>query len=180
MLHAISNQSTPGRRRIAYVPIMVAVLALAAGAGATVPQTATPKAQKQKHEIRHEIDQLEDAWRQAALSSNTAAMEKLLADDYLAITASGTLQTKDQSLANLRAGKMHFTTLELSDRKVRFYGTTALVTSLAEVQGSTGDGELSGSYRYTRVYARDAQGAWKIVSFEASKIHEPGEHDEHK
>jgi ketosteroid isomerase-like protein len=155
---------------------MAAVLALASTTGAVAHQAGVPKAQKQKHEIRHEIDQLEDAWRQAALSSNTAAMEKLLADDYLAITASGTLQTKDQALANLRAGRMHFTSLELSDRKVRFYGTTALVTSLAEVQGNTGDGELSGSYRYTRVYVRDAQGTWKIVSFEASRIREPGEH----
>jgi ketosteroid isomerase-like protein len=181
MPRATTNHLKRRRRRTACGPVVAAVLALASGTGAVALQAAgTPKAQKQKHEIRHEIDQLEDAWRQAELSSNTAAMEKLLADDYLAITASGTLQTKDQSLANLRTGKMHFTTLDLSDRKVRFYGTTALVTSLAEVQGSTGDGELSGSYRYTRVYARDAQGAWKIVSFEASKIHEPGEHDEHK
>jgi ketosteroid isomerase-like protein len=50
------------------------------------------------------------------------------------------------------------------------------VTSLAEVKGTAGDGDISGSYRYTRVYVRDAQGAWKIVSFEASRIREPGEH----
>ena len=134
----------------------------------------------QKHESRHEIDQLEETWREALLKSNTAAMQNLLADDYLAITASGTLQTKDQTLASLRSGRMHLTTLEISDRKVRFYGTTALVTSLAAVQGTTEDGELSGSYRYTRVYVRNAQGAWKIVSFEASRIHEPGEHNDHK
>jgi ketosteroid isomerase-like protein len=59
---------------------------------------------------------------------------------------------------------------------VRFYGTTALVTSLAEVQGTTPEGNISGSYRFTHVYARNAQGKWKIVSFEASKIREPGEH----
>lgn len=134
----------------------------------------------QKHESRHEIDQLEEAWREAVMKSNTAAMDKLLADDYLAITASGTLQTKDQALANLRAGRTKITALEISDRKVRFYGTTALVTSLADVQGSTSDGELSGSYRYTRVYVRDPQGSWKIVSFEASRIREPAEHNEHK
>jgi len=174
------NHLTRRRRRIACGPIMAVVLALASSAGAVALQPGTPRAQKQKHEIRHVIDQLEEAWRQAMLHSNTAAMEKLLADDYLAITASGRLQTKDQALASMRAGKTHFTTLDVSDRKVRFYGTTALVTSLAEVRGTTDDGELSGSYRYTRVYARDAQGAWKAVSFEASRIREPGEHDEQK
>jgi ketosteroid isomerase-like protein len=132
--------------------------------------------QKQRHESRHEIDQLEDQWREAILKSNTAEMERLLADDYLAITASGRLQTKEQALASLRAGRMHFKTLDITDRKVRFYGTTALVTSTAEVQGTTDDGDVSGSYRYTRVYVRDTQGAWKVVSFEVSKIREPGEH----
>jgi ketosteroid isomerase-like protein len=124
----------------------------------------------QRHESRHEIDQLEDQWHQAVLKSNIPVMQNLLAEDFLGITASGTLQTKQQMIDNIRAGRVHFSTLSISDRKVRFYGTTALVTSLAEVQGTASDGQLSGSYRYTHVYARDAHGAWKIVSFEASRI----------
>ena len=59
---------------------------------------------------------------------------------------------------------------------MRFYGKTALVTSVAYVQGTTTDGDVSGSFRYTRVYVRDAQDKWKIVSFEASRIRQPGEH----
>jgi ketosteroid isomerase-like protein len=71
---------------------------------------------------------------------------------------------------------VHFTTLDISDRKVRFYGTTALVTSVASIAGTTPDGAISGNYRYTRVYVRNAQGAWKVVAFEASRIREPGDH----
>jgi ketosteroid isomerase-like protein len=135
----------------------------------------------EKHEFKHEIDQLEENWREAELKSNIAAMSALLADDYMAITASGTLQTKDQALANLRAGSTHFTALDLSDRKVRFYGSTAVVTSLAQVRGATPEGDLTGSFRYTRVYVRDSTGKWKIVSFEASRIRESVEHkDDHK
>jgi ketosteroid isomerase-like protein len=129
----------------------------------------------QRHESRHEIDQLEEAWRNAVLKANTAALDALLADDYIAITPSGTLQSKEQTLANLRSGLIHFTAIEFSDRKLRFYGATALVTSRAEVSGATPAGDLSGSYRYTRVYVRDERGKWKIVSFEASRIREPGE-----
>jgi ketosteroid isomerase-like protein len=59
---------------------------------------------------------------------------------------------------------------------VRFYGTTALVTSRAQAAGSNAEGEdISGSFRYTRVYVRNAQGKWKIVSFEASRIRQSGE-----
>jgi len=130
----------------------------------------------QKHEGRHEIDQLEDDWRNAVLTSDAKAMDALLADDYIAITASGTLQSRDEALATLRSGRVHFTTLNITDRKVRFYGNTAVVTSLADVQATTPDGPVAGSYRYTRVYVRDAQGAWKVVSFEASRVREPGPH----
>ncbi len=69
----------------------------------------------------------------------------------------------------------HITSLTTSERKVRFYGQTAVVTSLSDVEGTNADGiDVSGSYRYTRVYVRDVQGHWKIVSFEASRIREPG------
>jgi len=148
-------------------------LAKSMGQGQTKP-TGPPK--EKKHEIRHEIDQLEDKWRTAILSGDTTTMAGLLADDYMAITATGTLQTKEQSLENLRSGKMHFTQLDISDRKVRFYGNTALVTSYAEVQGTTAEGPIQGSLRYTRVYVKEPSGAWKIVNFEASPVREPVEH----
>ncbi|MGO9436673.1 MAG: nuclear transport factor 2 family protein [Terracidiphilus sp.] len=142
--------------------------------GFAIPLGALPRAER--HEVRHEIDHLEDHWRDAILSRNVAAMDSLLASDYMAITANGTLQSKDETLANLRNGTFQIKSLEISDRKVRFYGATALVTSRAEVSGTTPDGELNGSYRYTRVYVRDANGVWRIVSFEASRIREPGGH----
>ncbi len=138
-----------------------------------IPLAGMPRAQR--HERRHEIDHLEELWRDAILKDDTATMSSLLADDYIAITPAGTLQTKDEALAGLRSGRYHFTTLEITDRKVRFYGAAAIVTSTADVQATTPDGDLSGSYRYTRVYAQDEHGVWKIVSFEANRILDPGE-----
>lgn len=128
----------------------------------------------QKHESRHEVDQLEDEWRDAMLSANTKVMDSLLAPDYMGITASGTLQSRDETLLSLGSGRLHFTLLEVSDQKVRFYGSAAVVTSLANIQATTPDGKIAGNYRYTHVYVRDAQGDWKIVSFEASRVREPG------
>jgi ketosteroid isomerase-like protein len=132
--------------------------------------SAMPRAER--HETRHEIDHLEDNWRDAVLNKNVTAMDALLSDDYMAITARGMLQSKDETLANMRNGNMRIKSIEFSDRKVRFYGATALVTSRAEVTGSSSEGDISGSYRYTRVYVRDDKGAWRIVSFEASRIRE--------
>jgi ketosteroid isomerase-like protein len=139
-------------------------------AGQHGPAHSVPRAQR--HEYRHEIDQLEEAWRTAMLKGNSAALAGLLADDYTAITAKGAIQTKDQAISNLRSGALQLTELNISDRKVRIYGSTAVVTSLAELTGSKSDQEMTGRYRYTRVYVRNSQGQWKIVSFEASRIQE--------
>ena len=43
------------------------------------------------------------------------------------------------------------------------------------VHGTNAEGDINGSFRYTRVYVRDAHGEWKIVSFEASRILKHGE-----
>lgn len=165
--------STSRRPLLTGAVVRLAASVLVMAVCANVLYAGQPKAKRLDN--RHEIEQLEEAWRNAMLKSDTAAMGVLLSNDYIAITASGTLQNKDEALANLRTRRVHLTALSVSDRKVRFYGTTALVNSLAEVQGTTPDGDVSGAYRYTRVYVRDAQGKWKIVSFEASHIRGSGQ-----
>jgi ketosteroid isomerase-like protein len=158
--------------RLSSVAALLILFAFSTGAA----QSSLGMPRGERHEVRHEIDQLEDTWRNAIIHRNSTAMDSLLADDYIAITANGTLQSKDQTLANLRSGTLHFASIEFSDRKVRFYGQTALVTSRAEVTGTTSEGDISGSYRYTRVYVKDDHGAWKIVSFEASRIRNSDDH----
>lgn len=154
--------------------LAAALILVSLPAAAIQTKPGMPRAER--HESRHEIDQLEENWKNAVIHRNVQAMDALLADDYIGITSNGTLQSKDQTLQSLKSGTLKLTSIEFSDRKVRFYGKTALVTTRAEVSGSAVDGNISGGYRYTRVYARDDKGAWKIVSFEASRIQLPDEH----
>ena len=131
------------------------------------------------HENVHkEIEGLELDWRQAQLTNNVTEVDRLLADDYLGINANGTLETKADELTRRRSGSLHITQLDLSDIKVRIYGDTAVVTSKAEVIGKNGDRDISGRYRYTRVYS-NREGQWRIVSFEASRISNGNEEGKH-
>ncbi|HTB98283.1 MAG TPA: nuclear transport factor 2 family protein [Terracidiphilus sp.] len=131
----------------------------------------------ERHETRHQIDDLEDQWRESILTRNVAAADRLLSEDFMAITANGMLQSKEETMANLRNGQVQFKSIDITDRKVRFYGMTAIVTSRAAVEGAGPNGDFSGNYRYTHVYARDAKGVWRIVSFEASRIHDVHDKD---
>lgn len=121
--------------------------------------------------IHKKIEALELEWRNAEVQNNVGVMDHLLADDYLGISANGTVETKAQELAQRRAGTVRIQSLDLSDIKVRVYGDTAVVTSTAQLVGVNGQSNISGNYRYTRVYNKRF-GQWKIVSFEASRIHD--------
>jgi len=151
--------------------VFVVCLALPT-AGHALPKHETRAAHKQ-------IEGLEMEWRQAQVDNNIAVIANLLADDYVGITANGTVETKSQTIAQRKAGTIRITSLDLDDLKVRLYGDTAVVTSKADLRGVNGQSDISGTYRYTRVYNRRL-GQWKIVSFEASRIHDadalPGKH----
>lgn len=125
----------------------------------------------EKSEIHKEIEALEQQWQQATVTNNIGEMNKLLADDYVGITSNGTVENKQQALAQRSAGTVRITKLDITDTHVRVYGDTAVVTSQAQLEGTNGTSDIGGQYRYTRVYNRRL-GQWKIVSFEASRMHD--------
>jgi ketosteroid isomerase-like protein len=132
---------------------------------------ADTRSQQRKNSIK-QIEQLESDWRKAAIKNDIPVLDRLLADDYIGIGPNGTLQTKQQLIAARAANKIRFDKIEYSDTKIRLYGDTAVVTTTADVQGhSEASGDISGKYRYTRVYTRhNNTGTWRIVSFETSRV----------
>jgi ketosteroid isomerase-like protein len=136
------------------------------------PSPAYALPHRENHAIHKEIENLEEEWRQAVISNDVTRMDHLLADDYIGISANGTVETKTQALAQRKAGTVTIKKLDLDDMKVRIYGDTAVVTSKAQLEGTNGQSDIGGRYRYTRVYNRRF-GQWKIVSFEASRMHDP-------
>jgi ketosteroid isomerase-like protein len=125
------------------------------------------------HDAKQQVEELEEQWRTAQLSGDVAAMDKLLSDDYIGISLNGQVNTKAQQLERISSRRMAITRLDLSEMKVKLIGAIAIVTSRAEVEG-TSDGEsVKGTYRYTRVYQHLPSGVWKITSFEATRIPQP-------
>ena len=131
---------------------------------------AQPMPRAQRHHLRHAVLALEQQWRAALLRQDVAALSSLLNPDYVGINANGALQTRDDTLTALRSGSLHITQLTLSDQKVRIFRQTAVVTSVAELHGTSDRASLDGRYRYTHVYVRTPDGHWTIASFEASRV----------
>jgi ketosteroid isomerase-like protein len=123
-----------------------------------------------KPDYKRQVEQLEEIWRVAQLNGDVATMDKLLSDDYVGITMNGQVVTKMQQLDRMKTRQFVLTKIELNDVKVKLIGTTAVVTSQADVDGTNEGVSMHGTYRYTRVYTRLPSGTWKITNFEATRV----------
>jgi ketosteroid isomerase-like protein len=128
---------------------------------------------RRNDQFKHQVEQMEQAWRAAELAGDVEAMGRLLSDDFVGISMSGQVVTKMQLLERMRNRRMTLTRLDLDDVHVKLIEQTAIVTSRAEVEGTNEGEAMHGTYRYTRVYSRLASGTWRITNYEATRIGPP-------
>ena len=114
-----------------------------------------------------ELARLEGVWNDAHLSGDAPALDRLWADDLVAIVPKMTPLPKQDALSFVRSGRMKFLRYESSDVAVRVYGDTAVTTGrllrARELAGQT----MQDDWRFTKVYVRRA-GQWRVVAFHAS------------
>ncbi len=132
---------------------------------------AQTKGHKAPRQVRDQIADLEEQWKQATISGDTASMDRLLSDDYVGISWTGMVSTKAQQLDRARTRALTISRMDLSDVKVKVLGPVAIVTARADVVGTNDDAPINGAFRYTRVYQRQPGGTWKITNFESTREH---------
>ena len=157
------------------LPMRMLVVVTAAALVAALPHAFAQKHRNKEHKRveRAQIIELEHEWQRAALADDIPAMDKLLSDDYLGITAGGEVLTKTQQLDHMRERKLMITKLDTTETKIKLVGSIAIVTCLAHVEGTSDDAPLHGSYRYTRIYQRLAGGVWRVTNFEVTPANRP-------
>ena len=153
--------------------MLIVVLCLAARARAddtrtqvSVPLQANSGASHDQDSIR-QILELERQAKDASVHRDAAFAERMLTDDYVAITPLGHVITKADTIAARRSGQLRYDSIDISDMVIRVYGNTAVVTARAEVRGKHLGEEFNGPYRYTRVWIRRS-GHWQTVSYQAT------------
>ncbi len=155
---------------------------LASGVGPCVPSALAARDQalhERKHDAKRQVEALEEQWRQAELTGDVATMDKLLSDDYIGISMTGQVNTKMQQLDRMKTHKINLTRIDLGEMQVKLVGSIAIVTSRAEVEGTSEGEPVKGVFRYTRVYQRLPTGTWRITSFEATRVPGPGDRGRH-
>lgn len=118
-----------------------------------------------------EIAALERELRTAQLAADVDALDRLIADKLLFTGPDGRLGTKAQDLEAHASGVVRFRSHEPEELRVRRVGKNVAIAALrarlaVEVAGTI----TRGTYRYTRVWAREKGGPWRVVAGHVSEV----------
>ena len=113
-----------------------------------------------EQEVRAVIEQ----YRTALTKGDTAALERIWADDYTFINASGAVLTKAERLANQKSGATKLSTIETDpDMKIRVYGgDVAVAINRVTIKGQYSGKATSGQFQSSIVFAKTPSG-WQLV-----------------
>jgi ketosteroid isomerase-like protein len=119
-----------------------------------------------------ELIDLENHWGEVTVKSDVPALERLYADEYLAIDPAGATFTKAQDIANVKSGNFKLAAFKLDDVKVQVKGEMGVVTGRNTIKATYMGKDISGSYRFTDVFVKRA-GRWQAISTQATAIAPP-------
>ena len=122
--------------------------------------------------VEEELMKLETDRAAAAVKADVATLEKQTSDDYTFINLYGQMSDKSQMLNAFKTGRTKLTSNELSDMKVRVYGSTAVITGKANVKGTLAGKDTKGQIMFTRVYVKKGA-SWQSVAFQQTLISTP-------
>lgn len=137
---------------------VLVVIALAQAAG--LPGTRLAEQQ---------VRDVEAAWTAAEVKGDVAALDHILADEFVNYNEDGKQIDKKQTLAMFRASQLHVSTGHSEDMRVRLYGDVAVVT-MRYLQSGTAQGRpINGDLRIMDVFVR-RDGRWQCVAEQATKV----------
>jgi ketosteroid isomerase-like protein len=110
---------------------------------------------------------LDSDYQEAVKNNNVAVMDRILADDFILVTGNGTVYTKADLLAEAADKSVLYDRQEDSDRTVRIWGDTAVVTALLWARGTDRGKPFDYKVWFSDTFVRTAEG-WRYIFGQSS------------
>lgn len=118
-----------------------------------------------------EIVAAEAQIRAAQPDADVVALERLISEDLLFTGPDGQLGTKEQDLEAHGSGVVRFRSHQPEELRVRRVSTDVAVSALrARLEVEVAGTLLRGTYRYTRVWAREGGSPWRVIGGHVSEV----------
>jgi ketosteroid isomerase-like protein len=113
------------------------------------------------------VEQLDVEYQKAVEQNDTRTMARILADDFVLVVGNGSTFTKNDLLKDAASGNTRYEHQVDSDRTVRVWGDTAVVTAKLWLKGLEDGRQVDYHLWFSDVYVRRAKG-WTYVFGQAS------------
>ena len=110
----------------------------------------------------NQVRQIESDWGDAFERRDMAALDRLMADEYVLTDPLGHVRNKIETLAAIETNDVDFESTQSDDVNVTIYDDTAVVTGRSTFRGRYKGWSMSGCYQYTDVLVK-RNGSWKAV-----------------
>jgi ketosteroid isomerase-like protein len=110
---------------------------------------------------------LDTEYQSAVKKNDAATMARILADDFVLVTGLGKMCTKADLLEEAHSKRLVYERQEDSERKVRVWGDTAVVTALLWAKGTDSGKAFDYKLWFSDTYVRTPSG-WRYVFAQAS------------
>lgn len=117
------------------------------------------------------VKELDARYQKAVKENDVAAMEAMLADDFMLVTGSGKTYSKDDLLEEARSRRIVYDRQDDSDQTVRIWRNTAVITAQLTAKGTDTGKPFEYAVWFSDTYVRTANG-W-IYVFGQSSTHVP-------
>ena len=152
-------------RRFLSVMLVVIVVGCSFANG----QTSTANSTKKGDPDEEAIKQLERDWDIADTKGDTAALDRILASDYVQINLNGASETKAQRLNSLKSKERTFESKTINEMRIQLLGNVAVVYGLSTVKSTLQGKDTSGQYRWTDVLVK-RNGQWQALTTQSTKV----------
>lgn len=113
------------------------------------------------------VADLDSEYQEAVKKNDSVTMNRILADDFVLITGTGKVFTKTDLLDEARSGKYQYEHQEDTERTVRLWGDTAVVTAKLWAKGTEAGKPFEYKLWFSDTYVRTKAG-WKYALGQAS------------
>ena len=110
-----------------------------------------------------------DAWKQATIKKDGAALDKLLHPDLTYSHSSAMTQTKADVIKAVTTGKATVEDITFSDTTVRVYGNTALVKGKVDIVNNTDGKSTPAHLNILHVWIKGPH-SWQMVARQATRL----------
>ena len=118
-------------------------------------------------EVEKIVAELDTEYQAAVKANDAAAMDRILADDFVLITGRGKTFSKADLLKSAQDKTAVYEHQEELEQKVRVWGDTAVVTALLWIKGTSEGQTFERKLWFSDTYVRTASG-WRYVLGQAS------------